>query len=208
MSDTIGRITIPALVDSGLTFPLTSRLRLWLRTGASGRGAPVRRARCESRAAICGGPGPAQARLPPPAPLDGRTQLPGHLLGEPRGAWKSFTYNVPNPDQTTTATKVTWEYAPLSIQYLANACQTGFNFIEVPDPAAAPTYAVASTCVRFPSTTLQTALLSQLQQIIPLIHIRVRESAVPDIYLSDRRCTSAAQLYLPRVLGLGEPGST
>jgi hypothetical protein len=43
--------------------------------------------------------------------------------------------------------------------------------------------------------------------IIPLIHIRVREAAVPDIYLSDRRCTVGGQLYLPRVLGLGESGS-
>ncbi|MGO9097938.1 MAG: hypothetical protein ACLP9Y_00280 [Mycobacterium sp.] len=46
-----------------------------------------------------------------------------------------------------------------------------------------------------------------MQQIIPLIHIRVREAVVPDIYLSDRRCTVGGQLYLPRVLGLGEPGS-
>ena len=30
---------------------------------------------------------------------------------------------------------------------------------------------------------------------------------MPDIYLSDRRCTVGGQLYLPRVLGLGEPGS-
>jgi hypothetical protein len=49
-------------------------------------------------------------------------------------------------------------------------------------------------------------LLSQVQQIIPLIHIRVREAAVPDIYLSDRRCTVGGQLYLPRVLGPGRSG--
>jgi hypothetical protein len=51
----------------------------------------------------------------------------------------------------------------------------------------------------------------------------VREAAVPDIWISDRRCTlldnasgavqsamgwpTSSQLYLPRVLGLGEPGS-
>jgi hypothetical protein len=138
-----------------------------------------------------------------------------------QGAWQSFTYNVPNADQTTTPTTVTWEYAPLSLQYLANACQVGFNFIEV--PTAGTTYQVNSTCTRFPSSTLKTALLSQVQQIIPLIHIRVREAAVPDIWISDRRCTltdnasgavqtamgwpTSSQLYLPRVLGLGEPGS-
>ena len=122
-----------------------------------------------------------------------------------RGNRSPTTFRTPT--RPPAPTKVTWEYAPLSIQYLANACQVGFNFIEVPNPSAAPSYPVNSTCLRFPSTTLQTALLSQVQQIIPLVHIRVREQAVPDIYLSDRRCTVGGQLYLPRVLGLGEPGS-
>ena len=35
----------------------------------------------------------------------------------------------------------------------------------------------------------------------------MRESAVPDIYLSDRRVTVGGQLYLPRLIGIGEPGS-
>jgi hypothetical protein len=60
------------------------------------------------------------------------------------------------------------------------------ELVEVVDPTAAPTYTVASTCLRFPSSGLATALLSEVQQIIPLVHIRVRESAVADIYLSDR----------------------
>ena len=47
-------------------------------------------------------------------------------------------------------------------------------------------YPVNSTCTRFPSSTLSTALLQEVQEIIPLVHIRVRESAVPDIYISDR----------------------
>ena len=58
-----------------------------------------------------------------------------------------------------------------------------------------------------PRAALSTALLSEVQQIIPLVHIRVRESAVPDIYLSDRRVTVGGQLYLPRLIGIGEPGS-
>ena len=88
-----------------------------------------------------------------------------------------------------------------------NAAQTGLNLIEVVDPTAAPSYTVNSTCLRFPSTALSTALLSEVQQIVPLVHIRVRESAVPDIYLSDRRVTVGGQLYLPRLTGIGEPGS-
>jgi hypothetical protein len=124
-----------------------------------------------------------------------------------QGPWQAFTYNVPNPNNTTTAVLVTFEQAPLSFEYLVNAARTGLNLIEVVDPTAAPSYTVASTCVRFPSTALSAALLSEVQQIIPLMHIRVRESAVADIYLADRRVTVGGQLYLPRLTGIGEPGS-
>lgn len=207
MSDTIGRISVPALVDSGLTFPLTSDFGYGF---SQDRPVVVHQfgeldAKAEQRYAVGLGPRKFAFRRQHLSMRD-RASLVA-FWESLQGAWKSFTYNVPNPDQTTTATKVTWEYAPLAIQYLANACQTGFNFIEVPDPAAASSYAVNSTCLRFPSTALQTALLSQVQQIIPLVHIRVRESAVPDIYLSDRRVTVGGQLYLPRVLGIGETGS-
>jgi hypothetical protein len=207
MSDTIGRISVPALVDSGLTFPLTSDFGYGFSQDCP---VVVHRfgeldAKTEQRYAVGLGPRKHAFRRQHLSMRD-RASLVSFWEGL-QGAWKSFTYNVPNPDQTTTPTKVTWEYAPLAIQYLPNACQTGFNFIEVPDPTAAPSYAVNSTCLRFPSTALQSALLSQVQQIIPLVHIRVRESAVPDIYVSDRRVTVAGQLYLPRVLGIGEQGS-
>jgi hypothetical protein len=207
MSDTIGRISVPALVDSGLTFPLTSDFGYGF---TQERPVVVHQfgeldAKAEQRFAVGIGPRKFAFRRQHLSMRD-RASLVSFWEGM-QGAWKSFTYNVPNPDQTTTPTKVTWEYAPLAIQYFANACQTGFSFIEVSDPTAAPSYAVNSTCLRFPSAALQSALLSQVQQIIPLVHIRVRESAVPDIYLSDRRVTVGGQLYVPRVLGIGEPGS-
>src|SRR5579885_2070728 len=207
MPDTIGRIPVPTLADSGLTFPLTSDFGYGF---SQDRPVVVHQfgeldAKAEQRYAVGLGPRKFAFRREHLSMSD-RASLVSFWEGL-HGAWKSFTYNVPNPDQTTTPTKVTWEYAPLTIQYLTNAAQSGFNFIEVPDPAAAPSYAVNSTCLRFPSTALQTALLSQVQQIIPLVHIRVREQAVPDIYLSDRRVTVGGQLYLPRLLGIGEPGS-
>jgi hypothetical protein len=207
MSDTIGRISVPPLVDSGLTFPLTSDFGYGF---TQERPVVVHQfgeldAKAEQRFAVGIGPRKFAFRRQHLSMRD-RASLVS-FWESLQGAWKSFTYNVPNADQTTSPTKVTWEYAPLSIQYLSNACQVGFNFIEVPNPSTAPTYSVNSTCLRFPSSTLQAALLSQVQQIIPLVHIRVREQAVPDIYLSDRRCTVGGQLYLPRVLGLGEPGS-
>src|SRR5579884_715503 len=207
MSDTIGRIPVPVLIDSGLTFPLAPDFGYGF---THDRPVVVHQfgeldAKAEQRYAVGIGPRKFAFRRRHLSMID-RASLVSFWEGL-QGAWKSFTYKVPNPDQTTTPTKVTWEYAPLTIQYLTNAAQTGFNFIEVPDPAAAPSYAVNSTCLRFPSSALQTALLSQVQQIIPLVHIRVREQAVPDIYLSDRRVTVGGQLYLPRLLGIGEPGS-
>src|SRR5579862_8681067 len=207
MADSIGRITVPALVDSGLTFPFTSDFGYGF---TQERPIVVHRfgeldAKAEQRFAVGIGPRKFSLRRQHLSMRDRNTLAA--FWESVQGSWKSFTYNVPNADQSTTATKVTWEYAPLTFNYLVNACQVGCNFIEVPDPASAPTYPINSTCVRFPSSALETALLSQVQQIIPLIHIRVREAAVPDIYLSDRRCTVGGQLYLPRVLGLGEPGS-
>src|SRR6202451_4103369 len=124
-----------------------------------------------------------------------------------QGAWQAFTYTVPNPDGTTTGVLVTFEQTPISFEYLRNAVQVGLNLIEVVDPTAAPIYTISSTCVRFPSTALSTALLSEVQQIVALIHIRVRKPAFAVIYLSDRRVTVGGQLYLPRLSGIGEPGS-
>ncbi|HTQ58562.1 MAG TPA: hypothetical protein VMI94_29070 [Bryobacteraceae bacterium] len=99
-----------------------------------------------------------------------------------------------------------------SLQNSQHPCRSppepsGLNFVEVVDPTEVPSYTINSTCLRFPSTALSTVLLSEVQQIVPLIHIRMRESAVPDIYVSDRRVTVDGQLYLPRLIGIGEPGS-
>ncbi|MGD0497537.1 MAG: hypothetical protein ABSC23_03775 [Bryobacteraceae bacterium] len=205
MSDTIGRIPVPDLVSSGLTFPLTGDQNYGF---SQDRPVIIHRfgsldAKQEQRFLAGTGPRKFAFRRQHLSRAD-RNSLMAFWEGI-QGAWKSFTYNAPNPNGTTTPVTVTWEYAPISVQYFVNACQTGFNFIEV--PASGPTYAITSTCVRFPSTALSSALASEVQQVIPLIHIRVRESAVPDIYLSDRRVTVGGQLYVPRLIGIGEQGS-
>ncbi|HSY15300.1 MAG TPA: hypothetical protein VK816_04870, partial [Jatrophihabitantaceae bacterium] len=127
---------------------------------------------------------------------------------EVQGSFQSFLYNVPQPDGTFVQYTCIFEARPLTVSESPNGSSVvTFNLIEVPNPATAPEYSIASTCTRFPSSALSAALLSQVQQIIPLIHIRVRDTSVPDIYLSDRRCTVGGQLYLPRVLDMGEPGT-
>ena len=135
MSDYIGRIVVPSLVDSGLTFPLAADMgfgisQAWpVVTHAFGSGD----AKIEQRFAVGIGPRKHAFRRAHLSPRDRSTLV--SFWQSMQGAWKSFTYNVPNPDGSTTATKVTWENAPLTVQYLTNACQTGFNFIEAADPA-------------------------------------------------------------------------
>lgn len=118
------------------------------------------------------------------------------------GPYEPFTYNAPSDDgQSTTAVTVAFEVAPLSFEHLAaSITSVGITFVEIPDPATAPSYAVTSTSTRFPSSTLQLALTSQVQQVIPLIKIDVKEPGYPNIFLSDRRVTIAGELYLPRLL--------
>ena len=207
MSDTIGRITVPTVINSGQTFPLTTQYPFGFSVE---RPVIVHRfgsldAKQEQRYYVGIGPRKFQFKRPNLGWTEAN-QLKA-FWESMQGPWKAFTYTVPNPGGSTTGVLVTFEQAPISFEYLRNAVQVGLNLIEVVDPTQAPTYTVNSTCLRFPSTALSTALLSEVQQIVPLVHIRVRESAVPDIYLSDRRVTVGGQLYLPRLIGIGEPGS-
>src|SRR5580692_9925792 len=190
MPDTIGRITVPTVVNSGQTFPLTTQPPYGFSVA---RPVIVHRfgsmdAKQEQR--FYGGIGPRKFQFSRPNLGWTEARELRSFWESMQGPWEAFTYNVPNPDGTTCAVLVTFEETPISFNYLRNACQTGFNLIEVVDPTAAPTYAVTSApCLRFPSTALSTALLSEVQEIVPLIHIRVQEATVPDIWLSDRRVT-------------------
>src|SRR5689334_3336647 len=199
MSDLIGRITVPDPADSGgLVFPLITDFGYGL-----SQERPIvvhtfgsQNAKTEQRYQVGIGPRKFLFRR---AVLNYRNRADLRDFWEARqGSWESFTYNVPSQDGSITATKVNFGTEPLSFEHLATHCRTGLTFVEVPDPLDAPEYVSAATCLRFPSADLQAALLSQVQQIIPLVHIRVREDAVSDIYLSDRRCTVDDQLYLPR----------
>lgn len=207
MSDQIGRIAVPTVINSGQTFPFTTQYPFGFSVE---RPVIVHRfgsldAKQEQRYYV--GIGPRKFQFKRPNLGWTETNQLKAFWEAMQGPWKAFTYNVPNPGGTTTGVLVTFEQTPISFEYLRNAVQVGLNLIEVVDPAQAPTYAVNSTCLRFPSTALSTALLSEVQQIVPLVHIRVRESSVADIYLSDRRVTVGGQLYLPRLIGIGEPGS-
>jgi len=207
MPDTIGRITVPTVINSGQTLPLTTQYPFGF---SAERPVIVHRvgsldAEQEQRYYV--GVGPRKFQFKRPNLNWTESKQLRDFWESMQGPWKAFTYTVPNPDGSTTSVLVTFEQAPISFEYLRNAVQVGLNLIEVVDPTQSPSYTVNSTCLRFPSNALSTALLSEVQQIVPLIHIRVRESPVTDIYLSDRRVTVGEQLYLPRLIGIGEPGS-
>jgi hypothetical protein len=116
------------------------------------------------------------------------------------GPYGAFTYNAPNDDGNgTTAFTCRFANEPLSWQMAADwACSVGVTLIEI--PSFAPSYTLNSTVTRFPSQVLKDALLSQVQQVIPLIKIVPLQAAYSAICLSDRRCTIGGQLYQARLI--------
>jgi hypothetical protein len=117
-----------------------------------------------------------------------------------QGPYGAFTYNAPNDDGNgTTAYTVRFANEPLSWEMVADwASILGVTLIEI--PATSPVYPLNSTVTRFPSAALETALLSQVQELIPLIKIQPLQAGYPAIYVSDRRCMVGGQPYQARLL--------
>ena len=114
MPDTIGRIPVPTLADSGLTFPLTSDFGYGF---TQDRPVVVHQfgeldAKAEQRYAVGLGPRKFAFRRQHLSMRDRATLV--SFWESLQGAWKSFTYNVPNPDGTSTGVLVTFEQAPIS----------------------------------------------------------------------------------------------
>ena len=190
MSDTIGRITVPSTTASQV-FPLVTdfphgraQKRLVI-THTLGSG----NAKIEQRFYVGS---PATRYTFRSARLNATLRLALRNFWEARqGAAGAFFYDVPNEDGSTFTRKtVCFENQALTFEDLSDSiCGAGVVFVEIPDPAAAPVYALGATVSRFPNDTLADALLDQVQEIIPLVRIRVLDADVPDILLSDRRVT-------------------
>ena len=173
MSDAIGRIAVPTVINSGQTFPLTTQYPFGFSVE---RPVIVHRfgsldAKQEQRYYV--GIGPRKFQFKHQNLNWAETNQLKAFWESMGGPWKAFTYNVPNPGGTTIGVLVTFEQTPISFEYLRNAVQVGLNLIEVVDPTQAPAYTINSTCLRFPSNALSTALLSEVPQIIPLVQIQV-----------------------------------
>lgn len=214
-ADTIGRITVPAPVRSGAKFPLVSlygygMTRAWkIVEHRFGELATMG----IQRYAVGGGARRFQFAKPDLDPCDRQDLL--DFYDQVQGSYQSFIYPAPNSDRNSfTNYEVVFDTPPLSITELQNRAQTGLTFLEILDPTQAPFYPVSSVVTRFPTDALAQALASEVQTIIPLVHIKPRNSAVPDIFFSDRRLTMSGfpggtpgMTFLPRLLNIGVPGA-
>ncbi len=116
------------------------------------------------------------------------------------GPYGAFHYDAPNDDGNgTTRYTCRFENEPLSWEMVSDAvCSVGVTLVEI--PTTSPSYTLNQTLSRFPSSALAAALLSQVQELIPLVKIQPLQSGYPAIYVSDRRCTIGTQLYQARLV--------
>ncbi|MEN6532168.1 MAG: hypothetical protein ABFD89_00800 [Bryobacteraceae bacterium] len=199
MSDTLGNITVPEITASG-TFPITPDFPYGyaIEPGVAVHRFGAGNTKIEQRFYL--GTGTKRFVVKRSFLTDIDREALRDFWEAQYGPYGAFTYNAPTDSGIgTTAYTVRFENEPLSWEMVADwACSIGVTLVEI--PTTSPTYTLNSTVTRFPSTALQTALLSQVQQVIPLIKIQPRETGYPAIYLSDRRCTVGTQLYLARLL--------
>jgi hypothetical protein len=204
---TIGLVTVPTPTSSGLTFPLVSDFDY-----SQSQPMPSVSHRFGENATLSyqtfqTGVGPRKFQFKRASLKYGDRATLASFWEAMQGSYQTFTYNVPQSDRTSFISfTVVFENAPLSLGELVNRTQTGLTFVEV--VTTAPSYSISSTCTRFPSSALATALTAQEQIIIPLVHVLSKTPSVPDIYLSDRHCTVGGITYQPRLLDLGEAGSS
>jgi len=199
MSDFIGNIAVPEITPSG-TFPIVpdyphgraQRPEVVIHQFGSGN------AKIEQRFLL--GTGAERFTVRRQWLRDSERIALRNFWESKYGPYGAFTYNAPNDDGNGT-TPYTCRFAnePLSWEMVADwACSVGVTLVEI--PTTTPTYALNATVTRFPSQALKDALLSQVQQVIPLVKIQPLQAGYPAIYLSDRRCTIGGQLYQARLV--------
>jgi hypothetical protein len=111
------------------------------------------------------------------------------------GPYEAFTYDTQSGDNSGTTTCVCrFANAPLSWEMVADwARSLGVALNET--ATASPCYTVTQNVNRFPPSAVQTAQLSQVQEIIPLVRIRVAVR-LPD-HLSVRSALHRWRATLP-----------
>jgi len=180
MSDIIGRVPVPEIVIAGV-FPITSDF-------PHGRAhAPqvvVHRfgsanAKIEQRFLLGTGARRFTARR---SRLRESERVPLRDFWENQyGPFRAFFYDAPNDGGNGTTRYVCrFENEPLTWEMVSDSvCSIGVTLVEI--PTSSPTYVLNSTVSRFPSSELSSALLVQVQQLIPLVKIQPLEAGYPAI---------------------------
>jgi len=199
MPDYIGNIPVPEITPSG-TFPLTPDYPVEMRRDYEvavhqfGSG----NAKIEQRFLI--GTGARRWIVHKRVVRDSERIALRNFWESKYGPYGAFTFNAPREDGSgTDPVIVRFANEPLTWEMVADwACSLGVTLIEIPQ--STPSYTLNQTVNRFPPAALKTALLSQVQEIIPLIRIQPLEPGYPEIYVSDRRCIIGGQLYQARLV--------
>ena len=200
MPDTIGNITVPEIAASG-TFPIVpdypygraSHPDVAIHQFGSGN------AKIEQRFLLGTGARRFTVRR---SWLNDTERIALRNFWESKyGPYGAFTYNAPNDDGNGT----TAVHLPLRQRAAVLGDGRGPDLLHRRDAGRDPGHAsdVHAQLDRHPLPVrrpLKTALLSQVQQIIPLIKIQPLAAGYPAIYVSDRRCTVGGQLYQARLL--------
>jgi hypothetical protein len=200
MPDTLGNISVPADVLAGSPFPIIGD---WPISRAHAPGIVTHEflagnAKISQRYLL--GDGSTRFTVV-------RQSLTSGELSSLLGFWETckgglaqFTYSAPNEDGTTTDYTCRFADPSITFERLVDGLTSLPGVTLAVVPTTAPTYTLNSTATRFPGSSLQTALLAQVQRIIPLVKIQPKQTDYPAIYVSDRRCTVGSQLYLARLL--------
>lgn len=128
---------------------------------------------------------------------DERTELIDQFAAA-SGSYLPFNIDLVGPSGSTETLSVRFAVPRLEIQTLIDGSSWASSFDLIVDPGAPPSYTTASTETRFPGASLQAALLSPVQEIIPLLVITTRAAQVHRV--SERACTVDGAGYAAKLL--------
>ena len=198
MSDTLGTISVPDISSAG-TFPLQPDYGAQIIYSPQVVSHTLGSANQKISQRFYIGNGAKRFRFVRTGLTDAERVAVRNFWETASGAFQNFTYNVPNPDGTTTPYLCRFEDLEMSWTAISNA-EFSLSLMMVEIPVTNPSYTISATVTRFPGATLSAALAAQVQEFIPLIKIKPREVGYPPLFISDRRCTVSGQLYQARLL--------
>lgn len=144
------------------------------------------------------GPGERRLRvsLDDLAPAD-RTELLDQFEAA-SGSYDAFNIDLVGPSGSTESLVVRFVVPRLEVQTLIDGSRWAAAFELVVDPGTPPSYTTASTETRFPGSSLQTALLNPVQEMIPLLVITTVGGTTHRV--SNRACTVDGASYEAKLL--------